>query len=349
MQRRARLQSALAGSCFLFAFLAVCQALDASPPSPCGLFAMGPADFGRNPFTCRGVLTPRTSSGLRDLIYTMAIRADRWYDVTLLSMRSSGCGARIVLHTEDFHVFPEHFARVIEMTATEVVRGVISDWAKSTDMTRHPWMRDYLSAHGSEFDRVFMVDAHDIYFERDPFEVLTETDSMVFFEEGWPLRVAGLNMWWLDLCFGQSGRDQVSHGETLCSGTIYGGTAVFQRFLDIICQKSLWQRTDCTVDQPILNWLVYSGALGRAGIKFHSMSCTGPVLTLARCPRHIGVVQGIMVGFNAAGVIPYVVHQWRARRDFKDMYVERCDMTQYIRNYEKRTGIWLNWSRPIRE
>jgi hypothetical protein len=72
-------------------------------------------------FTCRGVLRPRTSSGVHDLVFTMVIRGDRWYDVTLLSIRSSGCRARIVLHTEDFHVFPGHFARVLKMTGTEVV------------------------------------------------------------------------------------------------------------------------------------------------------------------------------------------------------------------------------------
>jgi hypothetical protein len=164
----------------------------------------------------------------------MVIRGDRWYNVTLLSIRSFGCRARIVLHTEDFHVFPGHFARVLKMTGTEVVRGEIPAGAKSTDMTRHPWLRDYLTAHGSEFDRVFMVDPHDPYFERDPFEVLNDTDLMVFFEQGRPLGVAELNVWWLDLCFGERRTQQVAHEQTLCSGTICGGTAVFLRFLDII-------------------------------------------------------------------------------------------------------------------
>jgi hypothetical protein len=101
-------------------------------------------------------------------------------------------------------------------------------------MACHSWLRDYLTAHGSEFDRVFMVDAHDTYFERDPFEGLNETDSKVFFEDRWPLGVAGLNVWWLDLCFGERRTQQVAHEQTLYSGTIYGSTSVFLRFLDII-------------------------------------------------------------------------------------------------------------------
>jgi hypothetical protein len=234
------------------------------------------------------------------------------------------------------------------MTETEIVRREIPEGATSTDMIRHPWLRDYLSAHGSEFDRVFMVDAHDTYFERDPFEVLNETDLMVFFEEGWVLGIAGLNVWWLELCFGKQGMAQVSNRETLCSGTIYGGTAVFQQFLEILLQKSLWQGKDCTVDQPILNWIVYNGNLARAGIKFLTMSCTGVVLTLAHCGRHITVVQGVKVGINAENVVPHVVHQWKAWADFKAMYLERCDMTQYIRDREKKTGVWLNWTLPIR-
>jgi hypothetical protein len=79
------------------------------------------------------------------------------------------------------------------------------------------------------------------------------------------------------------------------------------------------------------------------------MSCTSPVLTLSNCPRSIQPVGGVLEAFNGDGIVPHVVHQWKAFTEFRTLYVERCDMTDFIANLQKELGIDLNWSAPIRE
>jgi hypothetical protein len=50
-------------------------------------------------------------------------------------------------------------------------------------MIRHPWIAMFLKEHWREIDHVFMMDAFDGYFHRDPFEDLN-FEGMAFFEEG---------------------------------------------------------------------------------------------------------------------------------------------------------------------
>jgi hypothetical protein len=46
----------------------------------------------------------------------------------------------------------------------------------------------------------------------------------------------------------------------------------------------------------------------------------------------------VIEAFNGKGAIPHAVHQWKQFDDFKDMYVERCDMTAYMRIYMSHAG-----------
>jgi hypothetical protein len=151
------------------------------------------------------------------------------------------------------------------MTDTEVWHHPDPDGSHGTDIVRHNWLLAFLQDHGSEFDRVFMMDAFDIFFHRDPFEVLTATDTMVFFEEGWSLMGAGLNPSWLQNCYGTLA-DPILVNQTLCCGTLYGGTAVFIQFLRTLLE--LWPpREKCPWDQAVLNFLMYTNEFAKHWIK----------------------------------------------------------------------------------
>jgi hypothetical protein len=73
-------------------------------------------------FTCVTPFVSKTFSTRRDLVFTMATERDRWYDMTLLSVRTSGCRARVILTTDRHHVFSSHFDCVIQLTWTEAWR-----------------------------------------------------------------------------------------------------------------------------------------------------------------------------------------------------------------------------------
>jgi hypothetical protein len=169
---------------------------------------------------------------------------------------------------------------------------------------------------------------------------------MAFFEEGWPMRSAGVNGKWIRECFGEEMLNRLGDCGVVCSGTIYGTVDAFLQFEEVLLERRWWKT--CTVDQPILNVLLYTGELEVHGVQYVVMPCAGPVLTLSNCPRNIASVSGELEVFNGEGVVPHVVHQWKSFRGIRDLYVKRCDMTKYMIAMQKRLGINLNWSAPDR-
>jgi hypothetical protein len=296
-------------------------------------------------FMCVNPFPSVAFSTFRDLIFTMATDTDRWYDVTLLSIRTCGCRARVILTTELEHLFDPHFARVIQLTSTEIWRYEIPDYTQTADMVRHPWMLAFLKEHGSEFDHIFMMDAFDCYFHRDPFEELN-FEGMAFCEEGWEMRSAGVNPEWIEECFNASVLKSIETFGVVCSGTIYGTPAAFIQFEQILLERQFWAH--CALDQPILNYLIHTGEFRSRGVRYRLMPCNSTVLTLSNCPRAIKPVGGIPEAFNGDGVVPHVVHQWKAFENFRELYVKRCDMTDFMRKLESQLGRDLNWSAPVR-
>jgi hypothetical protein len=275
------------------------------------------------------------------MLFTIVTGTDRWYDVTLLSIRTAGIAARVIVITLPEKTFDPYFDRVIQLTSVEIYRMESPGGASTPDMHRHPWILAFLTEHEGEFDRVFMFDAFDCYFHRDPFEELN-FDEMAFFEEGWDLRVAGDNEMWVEICFNRSFFYTMCDHPTLCSGTMYGSARVFVAFERLLLDQRFW--VHCSLDQPILNVIVYTGVMKATGVPYRTVPCTGPILTLSHCPRSIRLENGVWEAFNNESRVPHVVHQWKAYDDFRQLYVERCNMTDYIHNVEG----WTDWESPIR-
>jgi hypothetical protein len=294
-------------------------------------------------FLCDNPLPAVPFSTNRDLLFTLAVLKDVWYDITLLSIRTCGCRARIVLVTNPTKTFEPHFERIIKMTGTEIWRREIVTGTVSTDMYRQWWICGFLEEHVSEFDRVFMFDAFDCFFHRDPFELL-RYETMAFAQEGWLIKDAGLNGGWIESCFNRSVLMSIANQPTLCSGTIYGPAPLFLKFVKLLTQKRWWKQ--CVLDQPILNVLVATGVLKSEGIPYVLLTCSSPVLTLSNCHRRITGVGKAREVFNGADIIPSVVHQWKSFEDFAELYAERCDMAKKIKELEARLGKSLNWSLP---
>ena len=71
---------------------------------------------------CKSSVPVRTFSTPRDLLYTCVLKKNHWYDITLLSVRTSGCKAKIALVTEIDHDFGRFFELVLRYTDTDVYR-----------------------------------------------------------------------------------------------------------------------------------------------------------------------------------------------------------------------------------
>jgi hypothetical protein len=78
----------------------------------------------------------------------------------------------------------------------------------------------------------------------------------------------------------------------------------------ILCAELVfgsWPLSRCQWDQPIVNYLIYTGELAKAASK----RSHGRVFTLSNCNGSVKPVNGVLDGFKGKNEIPYVVHQWK--------------------------------------
>jgi hypothetical protein len=246
---------------------------------------------------------------------------------------------------EQSKVFDPYFERVMLLTSAEVWRDAIPMGASAVDMIRHPWIANFLDRNGEDIDRVLMIHAFDCYFHRDPFEVLN-FDAMGFFDEGRLVEQSSSTMSWMMECFTKKVGRQVSNATVLNAGVIFGPAKLFVEFETVIRTALYWRQ--CRMDWPILTLIVALGRLTEAGVPYRILSCDGPVLTATACSWKVVEFGGWPEPTNSGGVVPHIVHQWRGIGQLREMYIQKCDLTQYMTEVEIPKGAWSNWSAPVR-
>lgn len=287
-------------------------------------------------YLCSSGLIPRTFSSSRDAVIMSVIDRDNWYEHLLFSIRTCGCKARIIILTEQEHLFNKFYLMALEYTETEVVRQPKpNDHRGSTDFIRNCWLLWYLKRAEHEFDRILVVDSYDVYFQRDPFEVMNATDRLVFIGEGLTVNQDAVDKRWMEACYGNEGVQITGDKMVLCSGTIYGPPRLFIGYLELLLEKP-W-RPGCIWDQPVMIYQVYSGRLDKHGIKHEIKDCYGPILTLNLCPKGTKVINGVTEAVNGNDVIPHVVHQWNKywHPVYLKLYQDRCEVGNFRKLIEQ--------------
>lgn len=274
-------------------------------------------------FECRNGYPREPSSNRRDLILTCIRDRDEAYEYFLLTIRTTGCKARIIILTEVGHVFPDKYRMIIDYTDTEVVE-MLTLYQLSNDFTRNTWILKFLEARRQEFNRIFICDAFDAWFQRDIFQAFNMTDRIVFISEDQSIGQQPLNKEWVGNCYGPEGVARVADNPILCHGTIYGPPELLYRYFKILMSEA-WTN-QCPLDQPKLQHLAHDGILEREGIKWELSGCTGPVLTMRQCGAEGKKVNGVMMFANRQSVIPHVAHQWNKQAGrMKRVMMRSCE------------------------
>jgi hypothetical protein len=194
-------------------------------------------------------------------------------------------------------------------------------------MTRFHHEYNWLTAHASEVDRVLHSDAYDIYFQSDPFADVIRFDSLGFVVEPHFIRGCGWNLNWFQQCFGMIA-EGFKDNFIICSGSIGGSAEYYRTLVGLMLNLSQWET--CyheSKDQPILNYLVWSGAVKRAGIKYRFTGCDAGMMTLQWC------VVNKVVRFNDKGqivspsnVVPAYLHQYPRLDGLREYLFKSCGM-----------------------
>jgi hypothetical protein len=246
---------------------------------------------------------------------------EKLFDMSLLAIRSCGCKAHIILFAMKNRTWKPSFARVIDFTETEVVgedppRVLTAEWAMGH------YLSNFLAERGSAYDRIFRMDSFDVWCERDPFQIFEPDDGMVFFQECIKHDSGSVNGYWAARCFGGRGYHRLAAHWVINAGTIMGTTAAFIKYLAIFMRDEYWIR--CRYDQPMVNWIIWTGELTQANISFRTLPASGPVLAMRLCERSLRLVNGVGVTINEAGNVPIIAHQFVPFALYTKAYYDRC-------------------------
>ena len=189
---------------------------------------------------------------------------------------------------------------------------------------RHLLYLQFLRKHRQDYDRVFLTDARDVYFQADPFSWNLPPGIHLFLEDAsLKLGQEPSHATALRNQFGQALLDEISHETISCAGTVLGDTAGIMEYLSRMVALTMQARSlrDVCADQTIHNYLLYQKNRS-PGLVAH-VNGQGPVLTVGVMrPAAIRFdEQGLVV--NDAGKIMPVLHQYDRHPEVEKVLLAR--------------------------
>lgn len=284
-----------------------------------------------NSALCVPQVPPETFSTRRDVIFNTVVKRNTGLAPCLLSIRSCGCQARIIILTDDSHTFDEVTYKVILYVGAEIVVHKNVQWGQGAgiaDELRLSWMRQWLAVHHTEVDRCLHADAFDVLYFRDPFGYLVEDGKMTFVKEGKQIYAEWTNMHWLRNCYGNGHLSGITHEMVVCSGTVAGVTAQFRKYLDIMLHGES-NHLKCQEDQPQLNYMLYTGHFSENGLSYTFRTCND-VVTVETCMFKTVDFKGINTIRSPNGSVPVMVHQFPHRECFVGLANQTCNVSNFI-------------------
>jgi hypothetical protein len=185
---------------------------------------------------------------------------------------------------------------------------------------RHLIYLQFLRAHRLEFDRVFLTDARDIFFQADPFSWNQPAGLHFFLLEGdHTINSSQLSVNWTQNQFGRTNVGQHLDKIVSCAGTTFGDTEAIITYLTqmvatSLCARRLRKMTGGD-DQGVHNYLIYENLL--PAVTLHSNRCSAVLTTtLPMMMADIPFNADGLVTNETGGVIP-VIHQYDRLPEFK--------------------------------
>jgi hypothetical protein len=278
---------------------------------------------------CRFNRTEPATSTPRDVTFLFATKATSGLLLSLKSLRSTGALCRIIL------LISRRFRRSAAVAVFLREMGVeVSFCPNPSNRSLVPHMLRYecelawLRAHPSDVDRVLHTDAFDVFFQGDPFTRQVPRHHLTIVVEPHCIRSCGWNLGWINECYGGIARNEFAHRFIVCSGTISGNAVEYQRLVELMMKqkewKSCWKRS---LDQPILNWLLWKGVVASEGIPYRLVGCDSGFFTMQWCVTERKI---LMDEYNQVmsmeGVVPSYLHQYDRYPRFAAYARGICDM-----------------------
>ena len=283
-------------------------------------------DMKRLRLPCVLNISENPTSTERDVVFLYATGFGDGLVLSVKSLRSTRAGCRIVLFwgarfvTRRARLFCERFG--VEIVPRCVERGLRRFVAH---MIRYEYEAKWLREHAGEVDRVFHTDAYDVFFQGDPFAKAIREDRLTFVVEPHCFRSCGWNLAWLQRCYG-SEYGRLWHNFIICSGSIGGSAKEYLKLLELMMMREEWVRCwDDSLDQAILNYLVWTGEVQRYGINYSLTGCDGGFLTVQWCAieDRLGENEHNQIT-SIRGTVPSYIHQYNRLPEYTKRFYKMC-------------------------
>jgi hypothetical protein len=157
----------------------------------------------------------------------------------------------------------------------------LAHWVFHLRYRRYLLYSEFLERHTADFDRVFLADCRDIFFQADPFAWDWKSGVHFFFEEtGHRMIECNAHRNWLSRQFGREFFEQHAQRTPACSGTTYGDMANIRQYLNLMVattMRALNLGRMAGGDQGIHNYILINNLINNITVYENRR---GPVMTM---------------------------------------------------------------------
>lgn len=267
-------------------------------------------------------------SSKRDVLMLAADSYSSGLEIAIKTLRSTGCQAKIIIFASPLFFFPDDVKPIFDQLDILLINNCSEKKGRKyvPHMIRFEYELEWLTSHISEVDRVFHSDAFDVLFQKDPFSPEIKTDRLLFVLEPHCIRSCGWNLAWINRCYNESVLNFMRHQYIICSGSIIGGAKPYLELLKLLVSQPEWTSCyDKSLDQAIMNVIVWTGKVKEAGIKYDLTGCNGNFLTLQWCmlDQHIPINDKDQIT-SLVGTVPAFLHQYNRLEWLTRKFYQKC-------------------------
>jgi len=176
---------------------------------------------------------------------------------------------------------------------------------------RHLLHLEFLRKNKNNYDRVFLTDCRDVYFQADPFS-WAMAPGIHFFLEDQANKIGDPgphHQLWIESQYGPEVFQELKTETISCAGTVFGDVAGAIDYLSEMVAQAMNARSlrEPTGDQGLHNYILRKKPLPRTVL--HD-NLHGPVMTLGALKAEDVRLNGQGLVVNCEGHVPPVLHQY---------------------------------------
>jgi hypothetical protein len=280
------------------------------------------------PSHCNFNFTARAMGADTDVLFLYTTQWAPGLELAVRSFRSTCLQCRIVVFVGPQFKANDWQAALLKNLNVDIVRncGNLSGRLLIPHMFRYECILEYMDEHPG-IQRVFHSDAHDVFFQGSPFASGLPSDRLLFVVEPHCIRTCGWNLAWISGCYGTSGR-QLSNRFIVCSGSIGGSASEFRKLIELMISQPAWKHCwDVSLDQPIVNYLMWTGEIDKHGIQYAIGGCESGMYTMQWCTYEKQVrMNSDNVIISQTGHPPFFLHQYNRIENLTAYLFEKCNV-----------------------